>query len=89
MPWMETETASMARAVLPGLPMDPAEWECASSLLQLTQVKLCKCQRDLHSSSRHKGAHTAAVFHGGIAACPWGWGRQGNFQLKIQWIGHS
>lgn len=86
---METETASTARAVLPGLPMDPAEWECASSLLQLAQVKLCKCQRDLHISSRHKGTHTAAVFHGGDCSVSMGWGRQGNFQLKIRWIGHS
>lgn len=48
--WMETKIASTAQAVLPGLLMDPAEWECAGSLLELTQVKLCKCQRDLHSS---------------------------------------
>lgn len=85
MPWIE----STARAMLPGLPMDPAQGECAGSRLQLAQVKLCKCQRVLPSSSRHKGTHTAAVLHAEIAACPRGWARQGNFQLNIQGVGHS
>lgn len=49
----------------------------------------CANARDLHISSRHKGTHTAAVFHGGDCSVSMGWGRQGNFQLKIRWIGHS
>ncbi|KAI1232093.1 hypothetical protein IHE44_0007149 [Lamprotornis superbus] len=40
MPWIE----STARAVLPGLSLDPAQGECAGSLLQLAQVMT------LHSS---------------------------------------
>lgn len=90
MPWMETETASTARAVLPGCPWirqrrnvpDPHcswhRWSCAN----VRETATAPAGTEAHT-------HTAAVFHGGIAACPWGWGRRGNFQPEIQWIGRS
>lgn len=49
-----------------------------------------KRHRDLPAPAGTRAhTHIAAAFHRGIAACPWGWGRPGNFQLKIQWIGYS
>lgn len=46
---------------------------------------ICKCHWDLPSPSRHHGTHAAAVLRAEIAACPWGWARQRNFQLTVDW----
>lgn len=63
MPWME-----LGPGCAPRLPVDPAEGECAGSAAADTGEAVQTPQRPL-SSSGHKGTHTAAAFHGGIAAC--------------------